>query len=224
MRENLGREAYQMGSDDARLRSGYFSPDSMIWRISREQLLMLGGGRALLMQVAHPLVGAGVAGHSDYRESPWRRLERTMSSVWTVVYGSRADADRVGARVQSMHKKVHGRLSQQTGPYPEGTLYSAGDPELLLWVQATLVDTALLVYETWVGPLSETEQGDYYEDMKILARVFGTPRAVIPETLGDFRAYMRERLASNEIYVTDAARDVRHSIMNPPLPLPPRLA
>ena len=177
-----------MGSDDARLGSGYFSPDSMIWQISREQLLMLGGGRALLMQVAHPLVGAGVAEYSDYRESPWRRLERTMTSVWTVVYGSRAEAERVGARVQSMHKKVHGRLSQQTGPYPEGTLYSAGDPELLLWVHATLVDTALLVYETWVGPLSETEQRDYYEDMKILARVFGTPRAVIPETLGDFRA------------------------------------
>jgi uncharacterized protein (DUF2236 family) len=208
----------------ARLQNGYFSPDSIIWRISREQLMLLGGGRALLLQVAHPLVAVGVAEHSDYRESPWRRLERTMSSVWTVVYGSKIEADRVGARVQSMHSKVHGRLPEPIGPYRAGTAYSARDPELLLWVHATLVDTALLVYQTWIGPLSETEQCEYYEDMKTLARVFGTPSAVIPPTLDDFRAYMRERLAGDEICVTAAARDICHSILNPPLPLPLRHA
>jgi uncharacterized protein (DUF2236 family) len=213
-----------MGPDDERPEHGYFSPDSMIWRISREQLLMLGGGRALLMQVAHPLVVAGVAEHSDYRENPWRRLERTMSSVWSVVYGSRAEADRAGARVQSMHGKVHGRLTQPIGPYPAGTPYSARDPDLLLWVHATLVDTALLVYQTWVGPLSEQEQRDYYEDMKILARMLGTPPGLIPATLEEFRTYVHERLAGDELWVSDVARDVRQSVLDPPLPRPLRQA
>jgi uncharacterized protein (DUF2236 family) len=199
--------------------SGYFSPASLIWRISREQALMLGGGRALLMQAAHPLTAAGVVEHSDYRGNPWRRLERTMSSVWTIVYGSKVEADKVGARVQAMHERVRGRIRESMGPYAAGTAYSATNPELLLWVHATLVDTALLVYEDWVGPLSEAERCAYYEDMKTLAQVVGTPLAVIPPTLGDFRAYMRERLESEQICVTDAALEVQRSIQNPPLPL-----
>jgi uncharacterized protein (DUF2236 family) len=190
--------------------------------VSRELLLLLGGGRALLMQVAHPLVAAGVVAHSDYRENPWRRLERTMQAVWTVVYGTRAEADRVGARVRSLHGTVHGRLTQGAGPFPEGTTYSASDPKLLMWVHATLVDTALLVYQRWVGRLEPAEESAYYAEMKTLARVFGTPEASIPPTLGDFRAYMAERLASDEIAITPAARQVLESILEPPIPLPLR--
>lgn len=179
---------------------------------------MLGGGRALLMQVAHPLTATGVVEHSDYRENPWRRLERTMSSVWTIVYGSKAEADQVGARVQALHERVRGRIRHASGPYAAGTAYSARDPDLLAWVHATLVDTALLVYQGWVGPLSEADQRAYYEDMKTLAQVFGTPVEAIPPTLADFRAYMRERLQSDEICVSDEAREVQRSIENPPLP------
>jgi uncharacterized protein (DUF2236 family) len=192
----------------------------MIRRVSREQLLMLGGGRALLMQAAHPLVAAGIVEHSDYRENPWRRLERTMSSVWTIVYGSVAEAERVGVRVRSMHARVRGHTAKPIGPYPAGTPYSASDSELLMWVHATLVDTALLVYQGWVRPLSHAEQSAYYEDMKALAQVFGTPLSVIPETLADFRTYIREQLESDQLCATEAARDVRDSIMDPPLPLP----
>jgi uncharacterized protein (DUF2236 family) len=210
------------GTDDSI--DGYFAPDSVIRRVSRELLLLLGGGRALLMQVAHPLVAAGVAEHSDYSESPWRRLEQTMTAVWRVVYGSRAEADRVGARVRSLHRRVHGRLDERAGPFPAGTLYSAADPKLLLWVHATLVDTALLVYESWIGPLDAADQESYYEEMKTLARVFGTPAAVIPPTLGDFRDYMSERLVSEEICVTPMARDVLESIQRPPIPRPLRPA
>src|SRR5919201_756083 len=109
--------------------NGYFTDDSVIRRVSREVLLLLGGGRALLMQVAHPLVAAGVANHSDYRENPWRRLARTMQSVWTVVYGTRAEADHAGARVRSLHGRVHGRLAERAGPFAAGTVYSASDPK-----------------------------------------------------------------------------------------------
>jgi uncharacterized protein (DUF2236 family) len=204
--------------------AGPFRPDSTIRLVSREAVLMLGGGRALLMQAAHPLAVAGIVGHSDYRENPWRRLERTMTSVWTVVYGTREEADRVGRRVQAMHGRVHGRIEEPMGPYPAGTPYDATDPELLLWVHATLVDTALLMYERYVAPLGESQREAYYQDMKVLAQVFGTPLDVIPADLAAFRAYMHERLSSDEICVTRAARDVASTVLRPPVPLPLRPA
>jgi uncharacterized protein (DUF2236 family) len=203
---------------------GYFGPDSAIWKVSREAVLMLGGGRALLMQAAQPLAAAGIAAHSDYRENPWARLERTMIAVWTVVYGTRADADRVGRRVRAMHAKVRGRIAEPMGPYPAGTRYDARDPQLLMWVHATLVDTALLMYERYVGPLADADKDAYYEDMKTLARVFGTPDEVVPLDYAAFRDYMRERLSSEEICITDTARQIAWTVRHPPLPLPLRPA
>jgi uncharacterized protein (DUF2236 family) len=208
-----------MSTQSAKGERGYFDPDGVAWRVGREQALLLGGGRALLLQVAHPLVAAGVAEHSDYQVNPWRRLERTMRTVWAIVYGTRVQADRASARVRTLHERVRGETARAMGPFPQGTPYSAADPELLLWVHATLVDTALLVYGSWVRPLDDLEQSAYYEEMKTLAVLFGTPPEIIPPTLEDFRAYMRERLASDEICATDAARDVARLVLRPPLPL-----
>jgi uncharacterized protein (DUF2236 family) len=93
-----------------------------------------------------------------------------------------------------------------------------------MWVHATLVDTALLVHSHWVRPLRESEQAAYYEDMKTCAQLFGTPPEVIPPTLSDFREYMSERLASEEIVVTDTAREIAQTVFRPPLPAPLRPA
>jgi uncharacterized protein (DUF2236 family) len=202
--------------------NGYFTPADAIWRIGGELALMLGGGRALLLQVAHPLVAAGVAEHSGYREDPWKRLAGTMNAVWAVVFGTRAQADRAAARVRAMHSKVNGTLTAPMGPFPAGTRYSALDPELLLWVHATLVDSALLVHSQWVGKLTEEDEEAYYEDAKTCARLFGTPLEVIPPTLGDFRIYMDEMLSSDEVCVTDTARQIARTVLHPPLPLPLR--
>jgi uncharacterized protein (DUF2236 family) len=199
--------------------AGLFGPDSAIRRVSREAVLMLGGGRALLMQAAHPLAAAGIAAHSGYRENPWRRLERTMTAVWTVVYGTRAEAEAVGRRVRTMHERVHGRIAEPMGPYPVGTRYDATDPELLMWVHATLVDTAILIYERYVGPLGESGRDAYYADMKLLAQVFGTPVEAIPEDHAAFGAYMSERLGSEEICITGTAREIAATVLGPPVPL-----
>jgi uncharacterized protein (DUF2236 family) len=196
---------------------GYFAPEGAAWRVGRELALLLGGGRALLLQVAHPLVAAGVAEHSDFRRDPWKRLEGTMSAVWSIVFGSRAQADRAAARVRKMHARVQGRTSA-------GTPYSALDPELLMWVHATLVDTALLVHGQWVRPLGPGEQAAYYEEMKVAARLFGTPDDVIPPGLGDFRAYMDRMLEDPAISAGDTARAIAAAVMHPPLPLPLRPA
>jgi uncharacterized protein (DUF2236 family) len=204
--------------------AGGFTPDSAIWKISREWVLMLGGGRALLMQAAHPLALAGVMEHSDYEASPWDRLERTMYAVWTAVYGEPEEAERVGARVRAMHGRVHGKLKRRLGPFPAGTPYDARDPELLMWVHATIVDTALLMYRTYVGPLNLAEQESYYQDMKVLARLFGTPAEAIPETYADFVAWFRTLLDSEVICVTPEAREVADTILKPPLPFVARPA
>jgi uncharacterized protein (DUF2236 family) len=204
---------------DPKAREGHYLPDSTIWRVDRESAMMLGSGRALMMQASHPLAVAGVSKHSNFRDDPWDRLDRTMGAVWTVVYGSREDADQIGRRVQAMHARVSGRIPEKMGPFAAGTPYSALDPDLLLWVHATLVDTALTVYETWVRPLNDVERESYYQDTSLKARIFGTPDSVIPPTYADFQEYMRERLGSNEICVTEPAREVARWVMRPPLPL-----
>jgi uncharacterized protein (DUF2236 family) len=199
--------------------AGSFTPESTIWKVSRESVLMLGGGRALLLQAAHPLALAGVIQHSDYQAGPWKRLERTMDAVWTAVYGEPHDAEQVGRRVRAIHERVHGRLATEMGPFHAGTPYDARDPELLLWVHATIVDTALLIYRTYVGPLTAAEVESYYQDMKALARLFGTPDDAIPESYGDFLAWWRAMLASDVICVTPEARMVAATVLKPPLPL-----
>ncbi len=189
------------------MRDGYFTPESAIWRIGQESVLMAGGGRALLMQAAHPSVAAGIAEHSGYREQPWRRLARTMTALYTVVYGTKAEAERVGASVQAVHSHVHGRA------------YDALDPHLLMWVHSTLVDTGLVMYEAFVARLATEEQASFYDDMKLVARIFGVPEGVVPPTLADFRDYQRERLESGDIVVGDAGRAVAATVLDPPAPV-----
>jgi uncharacterized protein (DUF2236 family) len=201
----------------AGVRRGYFAPESAVWRIARESVLMLGGGYALLMQAAHPLVAAGIVAHSSFRESPWRRLAGTMSVIYTVVYGTRAEADRAAARVRAIHAGVQGSIPARLGLYPVGTRYAAQDPRLLLWVHGTLLDTALVMHETFVRPLGEQERQAFYEDMKVVAQLFGTPASVLPDSFGDFQAYRRERLDSGEIVVTDPAREVAETVLRPPV-------
>lgn len=191
---------------------GYFPPESAIRRIGGESVLMLGGGRALLMQAAHPLVAAGVAGHSAYRAEPWRRLARTMTALYTLVFGTREEADRAAAAVHAVHARVRGTA-------PAGRPYSATDPDLMLWVHTTLVDTGLVMYETYVGGLDEADREAFYRDMAVVARLFGVPEGVLPRTLREWEDYRQAMLAGPELEVTPIARDIAGVVFRPPLPL-----
>jgi uncharacterized protein (DUF2236 family) len=188
---------------------GYFRHESAIRRIGRESVLMLGGARALLMQAAHPLVAAGIVDHSAYGSDPWRRLARTMTALYTIVFGTRVEADRVGEIVRTVHRHVRGER--------DGRAYSAADPELMLWVHSTLVDTGLAMYETYVGAVEPSLAEEFYEQMKVVATVFGAPPEIHPPTLADFRAYQREMLET-ELRVGADAREVARSILEPPVP------
>jgi uncharacterized protein (DUF2236 family) len=206
-----------------RATDGYFGPESVIRRLGNSPLLpLLGGGPAALLQVAHPLVAAGVAEHSDYRNDLWRRFVETLRALYFIVYGSREEADRAGAVVQAVHRTVRGRLDHRMGPFPAGTPYAADDPDLMLWVHATLVETSLAVHRRFISRLTTAEVEDYYRDMAVVGRIFGMPPDVIPPTLAEFRAYFAAELASGRIVVTPEAREVAAAIKHAPFPFPLR--
>src|SRR2546421_1205736 len=197
---------------------GLFGPGSLTWRVNREGVLLLGGGAALVLQVAHPLVAAGVEEHSNYREDPWGRLYRTLDLTTKIVFGSTEKAEEAAARIRHVHGRVHGVTPEPGGRYPAGTPYDARDPELLMWVHATLVHTALDVYTRYVDELSVEQQRAYYEEQKLLGEQFGVARHHQPATLADFNDYFRDMLASDRIAVTDALRDVVDATLRPHLP------
>jgi uncharacterized protein (DUF2236 family) len=198
---------------------GYFAPGSVIRRVGNTPLTpFLGGGPAVLLQVAHPLVAVGVVDHSDYRRDLWRRLARTLRALYLMAYGTKAEAARAGEAVQKVHAHVHGRTAVQLGPFPSGTRYSASDPALMLWVHATLVESSLKVYQRFVRALPPSDQERYYQDMALVARLFGTPASVIPPSLAEFREYFATQLAGETITVTAPAKEVASVILDAPLP------
>jgi uncharacterized protein (DUF2236 family) len=205
-------------------RDGYFAPESVIRRVGNSPLTpFLGGGRAVLLQVAHPLVAVGVVQHSDYRRDLWRRLGRTLRALYLIAYGTKAEAERAAEAVQTVHARVHGTTDVQLGRFPPGTPYSASDPELMLWVHSTLVESSLIVFQRFVQALSPEEQESYYQEMALIARLFGTPASVIPRSLADFRDYFAKQVANETITVTAPAKEVAAVILDARLPAPMRV-
>jgi uncharacterized protein (DUF2236 family) len=205
-------------------RDGYFSPESVIRRIGNTPLTpFLGGGPAVLLQVAHPLVAAGVVRHSDYERDLWLRLVRTLRALYLIAFGTRAEAESAGLAVQAVHARVRGATETQLGRFPPGTPYSASDPELMLWVHATLVEASLAVYERFVRPLTSVDRERYYREMTLVARLFGTPASVLPASLAEFHAYVDGELANGTITVTEPAKAVAAVILEAPLPIPLRV-
>jgi uncharacterized protein (DUF2236 family) len=197
---------------------GLFGPGTMTWRINREGALLLGGGRALVLQVAHPLVAAGVAEFSNYREDPWGRLYRTLDLTTRIVFGDRETAAEASDQLKRVHKRVKGVTHEPGGRFPAGTPYEASDPELLMWVHATLVDTSLLVYDRYVRGLTIAERERYYEEQKTLGEAFGIPREQQPGSYAEFNEYFAGMLDSDAIAVTGALRDVTDATLRPDLP------
>ena len=204
-------------STDARAEAaGLFGPGSVSWRIDRELIVLAGGSCALLLQAAHPSVAAGVAQHSTYATDPFGRLMRTLDSSFAVVFGSRSEADATLRRVNAIHSAVQGRRA-------DGAAYSAMDPEALLWVHATLVDTALRVYDRFVAPLTEADRQRYHEESGRVGVALGIPAATLPPTLLELREWMDGMIGSGRVRVTPDARRIARTVMYPTR-FPPRLA
>lgn len=177
----------------------------MIRRVDGELVLLLGGTRALLMQLAHPLVARGVAQHSGFEADPFARLQRTLDASYTIIFGTEQQARRVARQVHNVHRRVTG----------DG--YEANDPELLLWVHSTLVDTALRIHGRFLGPLAPDEAEEYYRQSTSVAELLGVPRDLQPRDLAAFRTYVRHHVATLE--VGDDARRLARSVLRPRVPL-----
>ncbi len=182
-----------------------FPRGSIIRWVNDEPAIGFGAGRALLLQLAHPHVAAGVDEHSDFQHNPFKRLLGTLEAVYTMVYGSAELADGVGRRVRWIHTFVR------------SSVYEANDPANLLWVHATLLDSALDCYERLVRPLSGDEVETYYEEMAVVAERFGCPRSEQPADYQAFRAYWDEQVRTIE--VTDVGRRLARDVIEPVLPL-----
>ncbi len=199
--------------------NGYFTDDSMLRRVHRERALALSGPRALLMQAAHPLAVTGLLAHSTAMDEPYDRLARTAETLSTIGFGSREDADRVTAHVRQMHTRVKGRIREPVGKFPAGTPYRADQPDLLLWVLFTLVDSGVVVYRKYVGAMSREEEAAFWEDYKVMGELFGLKRADMPDSLADLDDYRREMLEGDTLLVTDWARKrAREIVLEPPIP------
>jgi len=189
---------------------GYFGPDSVSWRVHREVTVLFGGARAVLMQTAHPLVIAGARETGMYERNPWKRLQRTLVLTYTITFGSKAEAHAAANRINEVHAKVRG-----TDPVT-GLPYDALDTQLLLWVHACLVDSALLFEELTVGELDDEERQRFHEEQMLAAEMVMIPREVIPPTVPALRSYIRDVIDSGILRVTDAARIVADLFHHPP--------
>src|SRR5260221_995508 len=168
----------EFGASSRIVDGGLYGPGSEAWRLNRESMLLLGAGpRALLLQIAHPLVAEGVADHSDFQADPWSRLAGTLRSYLRIVYGTAEAARAEIRRLNQLHQDI-------TGPR-----YRARDPDLSLWVHATLVDSTIAVYEAWIEPLSAERRARHYEETMPLGGAVGIPPHLLPGGIDPFEAH-----------------------------------
>lgn len=197
-------------------RAGLYGPGSLSWEVNRESVIMLGGGAAALLQLAHPFVAHAVDQHSKTRTDPVGRFSRTFGHVFAMVFGDLDHALDSARRVHDVHVKIRGRIKEHVGAHARGDRYHANDEQALLWVHATLLATALDVYERVVRVLSSDERERYYEESKLFAYLFGIPDGVLPDTYRDFARYYEDTIASDVIAVGAPAADMRRFLFLPP--------
>jgi uncharacterized protein (DUF2236 family) len=191
---------------------GLFGPHSILWRVNREAAVALAGTCAILMQFAHPKVAAGVRDHSRYQVDAAGRLRSTLDLTLAIVFGPRPAAMQAVRAINARHRTVR------------GPGYSATDPELLLWVHATLVYSAIRGYRALVGPLTDAEADRYYQDTKAIGVLLGIPRELYPARVDAFEAYLREMINSGEVAVGHDARRMADHVLHPEFRGVPRMA
>lgn len=199
-------------------RAGVFGPGSAYWNVGRESIIFLAGGRAALLQLAHPYVAYGVAHHSRTRTDPGGRFERTFRYVFRMVFGDLDHALSSARRVYAIHQRIVGEIPKAAGAFPEHHRYQANQVDALAWVLATLVDGALVAHDLFVRPLTEPERDAYVREAKRFGMLFGIPESELPDDHAAFRRSWNATLDSNLITVTEPAREMAHFLFAPPNP------
>jgi uncharacterized protein (DUF2236 family) len=193
--------------------AGVFGPASLTWRIDREAAIFLGAGRALLLQLAHPWVAAGIAEHSRTLADPIGRFHRTFNTVFTMVFGTRDQALAAARRLHRRHGAVTGMLPSTAGRYAAGSAYRANEVAALRWVHATLVETALLSHDLVLPALTHGEREQYWTEARLFAALFGIRQADLPSDWTSFTAYNEAMWGADVLAVSPAARTIAEQIL-----------
>lgn len=195
-------------------------PGSVTWKINREMVVVAGWGRAILLQLAHPSIAAGVHHHSTFRGSlgaSYRRLHSTVGAMLSLTFGDSEEVISAAAGINAIHDRVHPpslKLRRaRVGTHDE---YSAHDPHLQRWVHATLVESIPLTYERLVGPLTAHERDRYCAEAAIMEPLLGMPAGWLPRNSAQLDTYMRDTLASGRLVVTDTSRALARAVLYPP--------
>ena len=189
-------------------------------RVAAERLLLLGWTRAILLQLAHPLIAAGVYDHSGFRASPMAaasRLHHTVAAMLDISFGDRDATTAALDRIRAIHARVHGTLPGAVGPFTAGTRYSAEDPALVLWVHATLADSMVMVFEQLIGALTPSERDAYCAESAWVAVELGAIDADVPRTWATMQAYIDGMLASGAIAIGPQAYALSRALLWPSL-------
>jgi uncharacterized protein (DUF2236 family) len=188
-------------------RDGFFGPGSITWQVNRESAVFLAAGRAALLQLAHPWVAAALAQHSKLLHDAAGRFHSTFRVIYTMLFGNRAQAVAASQQLYQRHTGIRGEL-------PQGQHYEANEAPALLWVYATLVESAILAYEFVLPPLSPVEREQYYAEAKRMAALFGIPSQALPLNWKAFEEYTAEMFDSPQLYVDATALALSRSVMS----------
>jgi len=195
-------------------RLGFFGPESSTWRINRESAIFLGAGRAALLQLAHPWVAASLLHHSNLMNDAIGRFHSTFRVIYTMLFGTRAQALAAARQVYRLHTGISGELPHPVGAHPRGEHYEANEVHALCWVFATLVESAILAYEFVMPPLTPPEREQYYAESKRVAALFGLPAEALPADWSAFIQYTAEMFESPQLGVDQNARALGHSVLS----------
>jgi uncharacterized protein (DUF2236 family) len=193
---------------------GFFGPGSITWQINRECAVFLGAGRAALLQLAHPWVSVALQQHSNLMHDAIGRFHSTFRVIYTMLFGSRAQALAASRQLYAVHTTIQGELPQPVGAYQAGEAYRANEIAALRWVFATLVESAILAYEFVLPSLSDAAKEEYYLQSHRMAALCGIPASALPPTWNDLRAYTAGMMASPELAVDEGARRMGQAVLS----------
>jgi uncharacterized protein (DUF2236 family) len=206
--------AKQENTSPASLR--VFAPGSVMWKIVRHRTILLHGPAAAVLQIAYPRIGLGVMEHSSFESAPLKRLIRTLDAVYAIAFGTHEQADQAARGVANRHARVVGDAAKHD--VPGAPIYSADEIDLLMWVVATLVWSAIGGYERCVSSLTNEEKQAFYRDMRVLGTFFGLPTDYGPQTYEQFLAYFEQQLADPLIGSHLVSRKVAWAVARPKTP------
>src|SRR6516165_12334724 len=212
--DDLEREFAIIRNASAESCEGVFGPSSMMWHIDKEAAIFLGAGRALLLQLAHPLIATAIAEHSRTLTDPIGRFHRTFNAMFTMVFGTTEQAIAAARRLHQRHCRISGTLVEAAGPFAANSRYEANDVAALCWVHATLIDSALVAYQLVCPPLSAEERERYWTEALIFAAFFGIPQDALPQSWVDFVDGNDTMLQSDVLTVNNQARTIAGEVLS----------